>query len=191
VVERLTDERRVAKLLVTDQGTVNGVTHTTLVFDEFARDGHQTLPPKYFTIIGNEAHLDAMVIKFDHDFVKQNDPLRGHSIALFTRIYGNHQSPDSGPVIDAPGHIPAIYQGTDPRVSAFETELWAKFWHLADDPQYRHDMGVRVPNGEGPWWPCAPGKVYTVTLDADGGLNVTSEPMEGIYKDALLKKSGG
>ncbi len=190
VVERLTGERRVAELLVTDQRTVNGVVNTTLLFQEYARNGAM-LPPKSFTIIGNEAHLNAMVIKFDHDFVKQDDPLRGHSIALFTRIYGNHQSPDSGPSIDTPGQIPGFYQGVDPQVGSFELDLWKNFWRLADDANYRREKGVRVPSGEGPWWPCVPEKLYTVTLESDGGLNVTSEPVKGIYLEALRKKTAG
>jgi hypothetical protein len=190
VVDRLTDESRVADLLVTDQTTINGIVHTTLLFEEYGRDGHP-LAPKSFTILGSEAHLDAMVIKFDRDFVKKNDPLRGHSLALFTRIYGNQQTPDSGPLIDTPGHIPEIYQGTNPKVTQFEMELWQKFWHLADDPKYRQEMGVRVPDGEGPWWPCSPEKLYTVTLEADGGLNVTSEPVKSIYREALREKTAG
>ncbi len=190
VVSRLTDQRRVAELLVTDQKPINGVMHTTLIFEEYARNG-DALPPKYLTILGDEAHLDAMVIKFDHDFIKQNDPLRGHSLALFTRIYGNKQSPDSGPVIDVPGQIPDYYQGLDPQVGQYELDLWKNFWHLADDPEYRRQKGVRVPQGEGPWWPCVPDKLYTITLEADGGLNVTSEPLKSIYRFALQKKIAG
>src|SRR5689334_13978992 len=54
VVQRLTDERRVADVLVTDQKTVDGVQQTTLLLVEYARDG-STLPPKSFTIEGNQA----------------------------------------------------------------------------------------------------------------------------------------
>ena len=190
VVERLTDERRVAELLVTDQKRVNGVVQTTLLFVEYARNG-STLPPKYFTIQGDEAHLDAMVIKFDHDFIKQNDPLRGHSLAPFTRIYGNRQSPDSGSIIDTPGTVPDYYQGVDPQIGSYELELWQNFWRLVADPEYRREKGVRVPDGEGPWWACVPERLYTITLEADGGLNVTSEPVKGIYLEALRKKTAG
>ena len=34
-----------------------------------------------------------MVIKFEPELVAANDPLRGHSIVLFTKIYGDRQSP--------------------------------------------------------------------------------------------------
>jgi hypothetical protein len=190
IVDRLSDESRVAEMLVTDQKTVNGILRTTLLFVEYAKD-HTALPPRIFTIAGNEVHLDAMVIKFDRDFVKKDDQLRGKSIALFTRVYGNHQSPDEGQTIDTPGQIPGYYQGTDPRVSSFETGLWKDFWKLADDEKYRSKMGVRVVSGEGPWWPCDPNKLYTITIEAAGGLNVTFEPVKPIYREALRQKTGG
>jgi hypothetical protein len=187
VVDRLTDERRVAEMLVTGQKLVNGIPQTTLLFVEYARNG-STLPPKTFTISGDTVHLDAMVIKFEHDFVKQNDPLRNHSLALFTRIFGNHQSPDEGSMVDKPGQIPDYYRGIDPRVSDFETELWNNFWKLADDEAYRQKKGVRVSDGEGKWWPCQPDRLYTITIESDGGLNVTSEPVKGIYREAMHQK---
>src|SRR5688500_19888587 len=51
-------------------------------------------------------------------------PLRGHSVALFTKIYGDKQSPAEAQRIDEPGTIPSVYRGADPRVSKFELELW-------------------------------------------------------------------
>jgi hypothetical protein len=131
------------------------------------------------------AHLDAKVIKFDNDFVKENDPLRGQSIALFTRLYGDLQAPEQGHHIDQPGQIPQVYRGSDPRVSRFEQDLWLSFWRLADDAGYRRQVGVRIAQGEGLWWPIEIDKLYTVTLEADGGLNLTQEPLRGIYREAI------
>jgi hypothetical protein len=190
VVDRLTDEARVAEMLVTDQKIVNGLPQTTLLFVEYARN-HSALPPRIFTIRGNEVHLDAMVIKFDRDFVEKNDPLRGRSIALFTRIYGDRQSPDEGSTIDTPGQIPGYYQDADQRAGSFETELWTNFWKLAGNEQYRKEKGVRICNGEGPWWPCEADKLYTISIESSGGLNVTYEPVKPIYREALKQKNTG
>jgi hypothetical protein len=184
IVERLSDEKRVAEILVTDQKTVSGVPHTTLLFVEYDKTG-QSLPPKSFIIEGEQAHIDALVIKFDRHFVSEGDPLRGHSIALFTRIYGDDQSPANAFAIDEPGKIPDIYRGTDPRIGEFETQLWKDFWKLADDADYRAASGVRIANGQGVWGPFVPDKLYTLTLESDGGLNLTSEPLKGIYREAL------
>ncbi len=190
VVTRLEANKRVAEVLVTDQSTSGGSLRTTLLFVEYARDG-SSLPPRSYTIEGNSAHIDAMVIKFDHEAVALDDPLRGHSIALFRRLFGDSQSPEDAFQIDAPGQIPDVYRG-DPKQSAplaaFEKELWQNFWRLADDKDYRQAHKVRVVDGESLWGPFVPDKLYTITLDADGGMNLTSEPLKGIYREAMKQR---
>jgi hypothetical protein len=188
VVQRLSDEKRVADVLVTGQQTIDGKLHTSLLFVEYDKSG-ESLPPRSVEVVGTTAHIDAMVIKFERDFVKQGDPLRGHSIALFTRIYGDAQSPDKGVPIDEPGKIPDIYRGSDPKVPAFEQELWQKFWTLAGSAEERAKYGVRVANGQGVWGPFEPDKLYTITLESDGGLNITSEPLKGIYREAMRRSA--
>jgi hypothetical protein len=187
VVQRLSDETRVADVLVTDQKLVDGVPHTTLLFVEYDRNG-QPLPAKSFEVVGKQAHVDALVIKFDRHFVGEGDPLRGHSVALFQKLYGDHENPADAARIDEPGKIPDVYRGSDPRVSAFEMELWQNFWRLAEDAQYRAEKGVRVANGQGVWGPFEPDKLYTITLESGGGLNIQSEPLRGIYREAIKQR---
>lgn len=184
VVGHLQAERRVADVIVTDRTEIAGVPHTTLLFVEYARDG-SPLPGKRFTFEGEQAHVDAMAVIFDGKFVESRDPLRGQSIALFTRLFGDRQTPENAHRIDDPNHIPAIYRGVDPRLSEFEQELWRDFWRLVDDPAYRAAMGVRVAQGEGVWGKFVPGKLYTLTVQNNGGLLLSSEPLKGIYSEAL------
>jgi hypothetical protein len=189
VVSRLEGEKRIADVLVARQENVEGAgIQTTLLFVEYDRNG-QPMPAKSFVIAGTTAHLDAMVIKFDHDFVSKSDPLRGHSIALFTRIYGDSQAPSSAQLIDQPGTIPDVYRGADPKVSAFELALWKDFWKLYEDDAYRKAKGVRALGGHGVWGPFELGKLYTVTIESDGGLNMTSEPLKGIYKELIRQRN--
>ncbi|HZL36542.1 MAG TPA: hypothetical protein VFC78_14580 [Tepidisphaeraceae bacterium] len=187
VVQRLTTERRVADIVVTSQSESAGILYTGLLFREYARDGSQ-LPDKRFTIEGKLAHIDAMVIKFDGKFVEDNDPLRGHSIALFTRLYGEKQSPADAFAIDEPGKVPEIYRGAGEQVTQFEQGLWANFWKLADDPAYRKSMGVRVAQGEGVWRGFEPGWLYTLTLESNGGVNITPEKIKGIFQEAMKQR---
>ncbi len=189
VVQRLSSENRVAEVIVDDQRIVNGVTQTTLLFTEYAKDGRE-LPPKVLTVKGKYVHVDALVVKFDRDFVKENDPLRGHSIALFVGAFGDKETPENGPKIDEPGQIPEIYQGSDPRVSQYEQDLWKDFWKLADDEAYRKSKGVRVAQGESPWGTYEFGKLYTLSIDSDGGLNIVSTPLKGVYAEELKRKAG-
>ncbi len=186
IVRRLGAERRVADVMVTHRAEVEGVPVLTLLFVEYGRDG-EPLPAKSFIVRGQSVHIDALVIKFDHDLVTGNDPLRGHSLALFQRIYGSAQTPESADPVDTPGQIPDVYRGADPRVSDFELDLWDNFWRLAEDPAYRVSKGVRIANGQGVWQPLKTDQLYTLTLETDGGINIQTEPIKGIYREALRR----
>jgi hypothetical protein len=188
IVTHLTAEQRVADIIVTDQKQVDGDLHTTLLFVEYAKDG-SPLPAKRFTFEGKQAHIDAMVVIFDGRYVQSRDPLRGRSIALFTKLFGDKQTPEQAHRIDDPDQIPQIYRGADPRVSAFEQDLWHDFWRLANDDAYRKSMGVRVAQGEGVWRDFDPGKLYTITLQTNGGLVIQSEPLKGIYAEAMKRSA--
>jgi hypothetical protein len=184
---RLETDRRVAKILVTDQKTIAGQMKTTLLFVEYTESGKE-LPAKQFIVNGNEAHFDAQIIKFKDQYVEQGDPLRGQSIMLFVRVYGADQAPSAGFPIDAPGTIPEIYRGADPQVSAFEQNLWADFWKLYNDRDARESRGIRGLHGEGLYGQFNPGHVYTITLRSNGDGTIIEEPLDPMYKQALENK---
>lgn len=191
VIGRLTSERRVAEMLVTDQQMVAGVKTTTVLFVEYERGQGTTpgkaLPPRTFTIRGENAHIDAMVIKFDPELVGQGDPFRGATIGLFTKIYGDATSAEQGTPIDPPGQIPAVYQGADPKVSEYEQSMWKNFWTLAYDEAERKKQGVRAMIGQGIWEPLRPNILYTLTLEASGGLNLKREPVKGVFREVIKR----
>jgi len=184
VVVRLSAEKRVADVLVSKREVIDNIPRTTLLFVEYDRQG-QPLPGKILTVAGDHVHFDALVVKFDRELVQKNDPLRGHSIALFTRVYGDHQTPDSATAIDEPNSIPLVYRGASSTVTSFECNLWQNFWRLARDPDYRQQFGVRIASGQGVWGPLDIDHLYTLTLESSGGLNLSAEPMKGIYREAL------
>ena len=180
VVDHLTADKRIADMIVTDQQKVGDKTITRLLFVEYDRAG-KALPPRELSIEGTEAHLDATVIEFEKDFVMKDDPLRGHAICLFTRVYGDKQTPASGTAIDTPDTVPAFYRSTDPKIVAFEQDLWHKFWKLEQDPALRQAAGVKVATGKSVWGPFNPDLLYTVTLQSDGNFSRTAEPIRGVY----------
>lgn len=188
-VQRLGTERRVAEALVTDQKKVNGTLQTTILFVEIARDG-TTLPARTYTLEGTGIHIDAMVIKFEQDYVASNDPLRGHSIALFTRLFGDTQSPANAFPIDKPGEIPEIYRGATASQVAFEETLWKQFWKLADDPEYAKSQGIRIAQGQSVWRDLKPGMRYTLTVESNGGLNMVADPVKGVFSELLRERMG-
>lgn len=189
VVTHLQDQKRVADVLVSRQGkNADGILDTTLLFVEYDKSG-QALPAKSFSVLGDYVHIDAMVIKFEDEAVRKNDPLRGHSIALFTKIYGDNQKAADAQMIDSPGKVPDIYRSTDPAVASFEQSLWKDFWKLYDDESYRMERGVRAAHGQGLWGIFKPDRLYTITIEPSGGLTLTAEPLKGIYREALKQRT--
>ncbi len=116
-VERLTAEDRVAEVHVVDQvltgqlviGEPAAHDLTTIEFIELDR-GQRHLPSRRYVVQDRVIYFDALVIKFQHDFVAAGDTVRGKSLALFRRIYGESQNPAEGFVVDPEGDVPDIFR---------------------------------------------------------------------------------
>jgi hypothetical protein len=192
IVQRLTDERREAEMIVTDQRQTPQGLQTTLLFVEQARDG-SPLPARSFTVKGDEVWIGGLSIRFEQGWLENNDLLRGHGILLFTKIFGQNQTPAEGSPIDEPGKIPDVYRG-DPkemaRVSDFEKDLWSNFWRLVEDKAYRAQKGVEVAGGKAVYFKAVPDRLFRITVDARGNPTVDWEPIKPIYREAMKGRAG-
>lgn len=183
VLERLGTERRVAELVVTGQRRDNGRNVARVIFVEHDAQGRQ-LPARSFDVIGDRVHVDALVVKFDRDLVRADDPFRGHAVMVFERVYGSAQAPADVPPIDAPGQPPSAYR-VGPGVSRLEADLWADFWTLVTDPDARERRGVRAAHGAGVFGPLKPETHYTVTLTPDGEITLSGQLLSEAFRAAL------
>jgi hypothetical protein len=178
VAQRLTGEQRVAEVHVIDQilagqvvnGQVATADLTTIEFIELDRDCHP-LPARRFVIGDDVVFFDALVVMFDQEKVAAGDPLRGKSLALFRRIYGEHQEPAQGFPIDPRGDVPNVYR-VEPQPGELEQRLWSRFWDYAKDAELAARDGVRVAQGEAVYVPMRRGEVWTLTLANNGGLTL-------------------
>jgi hypothetical protein len=84
--------------------------------------------------------VDTLVIKFEDDFVTAGDALKGKALLLFRRIFTDRKRPAEGEVLDKEGQIPQSY-AAERAPTAFERELWARFWELANDPKRPRSAG--------------------------------------------------
>ena len=146
-----------------------GGTVRTLRGQEIGRRG--TLgKPQVVDALGRQIYFEALVIKFQTALVGEGDPSRGHSLAMFRRVYGDQQAPESAPDIDRASRPPL----DDPRDSdALHDRLWALFWKMTEDPAVAAQYGVRVAQSEAPSVRVEPGQFWQVSLDASGGLNLS------------------
>ncbi len=167
--DRISASRRVAQVEVLREhsdGDKRPV--VTLLWQEIGPNG--TLgKPVAIEAIGRQVYFEAMVIKFERRLVGEGDPSRGSSLALFRRVFGDQQMPETATEFDRSARPPL----TDPReLDPLHDRLWAMFWELVDDPAKASQFGVRVAQCEAPSVRVRPGQIWEVSLDAAGGLDV-------------------
>jgi hypothetical protein len=151
----------------------DGQTRLDLTFIQYQPGSETPAFRKDFTLPGDEVYIDGLVIQFERPYVEAADGLRGKSLLLFRRAFGDRQQPVDGvPLFEAKGEIPLTYQ-VDQQPSDFEQKLWAEFWTLANDPARAKERGVRVAQGEAPHVRVVAGQVYKVTLRSSGGMELT------------------
>jgi hypothetical protein len=147
---------------------------TTVRFAEIGPEGEPVGEPQEFTLDGTKAYIEASVIKFDDRYVEQGDALRGTSIVLFRRLFGEHQQPSEGFPLDASGSRPAAYSRGS-AASDFEQRLWRDFWDYANDAGKAQAAGVRAAHDEAPSIELRPGMTYRIELRASDGLSIRPE----------------
>jgi len=149
-----------------------GNLQTTIRFTETDANGKPVSVSRDLTLPGQEVYFDTLVIKFDDHFVEQGDPLKGEAIMLFRRIFSSTMRAEDGFVIDQEGQPPEIY--AERRApSAFEKELWKRFWELANDETLAKQHGVRAIHGDAPYMRLEPDRVYEIWLRSTGEVIIT------------------
>lgn len=171
--ERLSGTRRVAQLdVLTQSREEDGQTRTRVRWQQIGEDGIRGEPHE-LDVVGDQVYVEAMVLKFDFRLVAGADDTRKPevSLAMFRRIFGNGQSPESGARIDRSEPPPASQPEKDGSAANREM-LWKKFWALAEDPREAAKYGVRVAQCEAPSTKMRPGEIWEVSLDHAGGVNL-------------------
>jgi hypothetical protein len=188
VIARLQADSRIAEVLVTgvnfDEKTQQ--TFTTIKFLEYGAQG-EPLEPKYFTFSGNIIQFQSLVIRFEDNYIRNADRLKGKSVYLFLKAFmldgKNTQQFD----ITAINEIPAGYKlkgKTDP----FEEKLWQSFWAYALDPKKAQQSGVKNAQIEAPGTMFVPGNLYTVKIEHDGGMRIDVTKLSPILKGEKIPK---
>jgi hypothetical protein len=145
-----------------------------------------------FTLSGEELYIDALIVQFERSFVEEGDALRGKSLLLFRRAFGDQQKPADGvPLFRGDGEslIPELAQ-VDATPSEFEQQLWGRFWTYANDPATAAADGIRVAQGEAPHVKAVAGQVYKLTLRASGGLEITPRLPSAMVGDQAPREQG-
>lgn len=170
-------DHRVARIVVleqTEDPSDPDRVRTRLRFEELDRTGTPIGPGRELTVEGRVVYIEGLVIKFDDGYVEGADALRGTSICMFRRMYGENQKPSDGVPLDSRTTHP-VTMGDEEGPDPFFADLWEQFWEYANDPALAATKGVRASHGEAPFIEMRPGKTYRVELRASGGLTVVVE----------------
>ncbi len=175
-LELLKVDHRLARVEVLEQTPARGDDpgSTRVRFTELDPEGESLGDPREFSVEGDVLYVEGLVIKFDDSYVEQGDHLRGTSVCLFRRAFGETQKPSEGTKLDTDGLRPLPYAGDD-LPDPFYLELWQRFWDYANDPKMAAEKGVRAAHGEAPFIKLRPGKSYRLELRASDGLTIRAE----------------
>ncbi len=165
-------DRRARIEVVRQAKDQQGNLQTTIRFTETDADGKPVSVSREMTLPGQEIYFDTLVIKFEDHFVEQGDPLKGHALMLFRRIFSNTMRAEDGFVIDKEGQPPEIYAGRQ-APTAFEQDLWRRFWEFANDEKLAKEHGVRAIHGDAPYMRLEPDRVYEISLRSTGEVIIS------------------
>ena len=182
MIERLSADSRVAEVIVTksEYDETAKKIHTTIKFLEFDAQG-KPLTSKYFTFIGNMIQFQSLVIRFEDQFVKAGDRLKGKSAYLFLKAFVLDGKNTQEFLITETETIPQGYK-IPGEESDFEKNLWKEFWNFALDPKKRKESGIKNAQIEAPGSMFLPGTIYTLKIEHDGGLRIDTQPVPEILK---------
>jgi hypothetical protein len=165
-------DRRARIEVVQQTRDQQGNLQTKIRFTETDADGKPVSVSRELTLPGEEIYFDTLVIKFEDHFVEQGDPLKGQALMLFRRIFSNTMRAEDGFIIDKEGQPPEIYAGRQ-APTAFEQDLWRRFWELANDEKLAKEHGVRAIHGDAPYMRLEPDRVYEISLRSTGEVIIS------------------
>lgn len=174
---KVLDQQATASLnpAIPSEGTDNKASHsnvlTKIEFVEVDEQGNAIGEAKRFDVVGDMVYIDYLRVTFDDKYIEQSDLDRSTSLALFQRIFGEHQAPVEGFQLDTVGTRPTAYaRGT--QMSEFEKKIWTDFWLIANDPQRARDMGIYAAHGAAVAMRVQKGKTYELELRSTGEMTI-------------------
>lgn len=168
-ITHLREETQIGYVKVVSQDTRDGRLFTRLMFVEtLPNDPLTPVLKKEYEVQGDIAHFDALIVKFGQERVMDG---REKALYLWRRIYGEHQTPESGLAINHEGEEPARYGDLCEKLSLQDRDLfWTHIWTLSNDPNHLSDLGVQAIYGNAVYHKLQPGLIYVFKIDNTGSL---------------------
>jgi hypothetical protein len=144
---------------------------STIEFVEVNESGDPIGEPKQFDVVGDTVYVDYLRVTFDDKYIEEQNLDRSTAIALFQRIFGEHQNAAEGFELDAVGTRPTAY-GRGSEISDFEKKIWDDFWSISNDPQRAAQLGINAAHRTAVGQRLVPGKTYEIELRTTGDMTI-------------------
>lgn len=182
IVLRLEADSRIAEVLVTniEYSEMENRKYTTIKFLEY-NTKNKPLEPRYFTFPGNVLQFQSLVVRFDDNFVRMGDKLKGKSVYFFWKIFMLDDKNTKVYDLTKVKEIPGGYKLQDAQTKA-EEKFWAKFWEYALNSEKAEAMGIKNAQIEAPGTMFVPGTLYTIKIEHDGGMRIDAKPLPAILR---------
>ena len=182
IIERLCADSRVAEAVVTEVrfDPAAKKNYTTIKFLEYDTK-LRPLAPKYFTFSENIIQFQALVLRFDDFYIKKGDPLKGKSAYIFMKAFALKDKAAEVFEINRINDVPSGYRIEGVK-TAFERQLWQRFWRYALEPGSAKKLGIKNAQIEAPGTKFVPGILYTIKIEHDGGLRIDTQPLPAVLK---------
>ncbi|HWL93260.1 MAG TPA: hypothetical protein VNT79_06975 [Phycisphaerae bacterium] len=182
--ERIKASRRVAQVTVAEQDPdAEGGPVTVLHWQQIGANGLLG-PVEVVPLRGTQVYFEAMVAKFEYDFIGKQQPGKSTNLAVFRRAFGDGQSPASGHPLD---QTAPVLKNESPDARQAETAIWNRFWDMMENPTLAKELGIRVVQCEAPSVRVSEGELWEVTLEAAGGLNLRKIGERGVLKQTTTQ----
>ena len=144
---------------------------TKIEFVEVNEKGDPIGEARQFDIIGDMVYVDYLHVTFEDKYIEEASLDRATAIALFQRIFGEHQNAAEGFHIDTVGTRPTAY-GRGTEMSDFEKKIWDDFWLISNDKQRAADLGIHAAHRTAVGQLVRPGMTYEIELRATGDMTI-------------------
>jgi hypothetical protein len=167
-ITNLTTEEQIGYAKVISQQTsVDGKLLTTIRFVETARDDKlKKILEKEYTIEGDVAHFDALIVKFGDKMVLDG---KVRALYLWRRVYGEKMTPQEGFTIEETGIEPKRYDDLLKVLPIRQRQMfWSSIWELANDPEKLKEYSIEAIYGNAIYTRLRKGLIYIFKISATG-----------------------
>ena len=170
-------DQRLAEIKVLETGTESdtGDPYMEIEFVELSADNQPIGEKKRARLKGEMLYVDALVVKFNDQYIEENDLLRGSTLHVFQSVWGDLDGPRGGLRLDENLKKKKDYKtayGTPEEMSEFERKIWGDFWAFSNSPEKQKEFGIRAGHGQANYVKAEENKTYRVILRASDGFSL-------------------